>query len=102
MLPILPIGMEFACEITFPVGEAMSDGFLMTAGQVAGIIFTVMSSQLLDEMENQKKAAWISMGTQIAYVVVGTVAIFFVKEDLKRLRNDRAASMIRGSVAKDN
>lgn len=29
LIPIIPIGFEFACEITFPIGEAMSGGFLM-------------------------------------------------------------------------
>lgn len=32
MIPMIPIGFEFACEVTFPIGEAMSGGLLMTLG----------------------------------------------------------------------
>ena len=32
MLPIFPVALEFACELTFPIGEALSDGFLLTTG----------------------------------------------------------------------
>lgn len=49
MVPILPIGFEFACEVTFPIGEAMSGGILMTSGQIVGIIFILLISMFLDE-----------------------------------------------------
>ena len=32
MVPILPVGFEYAIEITYPIGEAMSAGVLMSAG----------------------------------------------------------------------
>jgi hypothetical protein len=34
MTPVLPISLELACEITFPVGESTSSGLLMANGQV--------------------------------------------------------------------
>lgn len=36
LTPVLPLGLEFACEITFPVGEAVSGGALIGVSQVLG------------------------------------------------------------------
>lgn len=38
MTPILPLGLEFACEITFPVGEAVSGGAMIGMSQFVGAI----------------------------------------------------------------
>jgi hypothetical protein len=37
-MPIIPLALELGCELTFPVGEAMSSGILMTSGQLVGIL----------------------------------------------------------------
>lgn len=31
-LPLIPISMDFACEITFPVSEPFSSGFVLASG----------------------------------------------------------------------
>ena len=42
LLPILPIGFELACEITFPVGEAVSNGALISGSQLLAIFMVTM------------------------------------------------------------
>lgn len=37
-LPLLPLSFDLACELTFPIGEAMTTGLLMTGGQIIGAI----------------------------------------------------------------
>lgn len=37
-LPIYTCSMDFVCEVTYPVGESISGGILMTATQISGII----------------------------------------------------------------
>ena len=34
--PIIPGSIELACEVVFPVGEALSTGFLLAGGQLFG------------------------------------------------------------------
>jgi sugar phosphate permease len=34
-----PIGFQYGAEITYPVSEGTSNGFLMLAGQISGILF---------------------------------------------------------------
>jgi len=31
-VPLLPLGLDFVCEITFPVGEAFASGILISGG----------------------------------------------------------------------
>lgn len=47
MIPIMAVGFEFGVEVTHPIGESMSTGLLMTAGQVMGIIYTVTAGILI-------------------------------------------------------
>lgn len=35
---VIPLSIEFACEVTFPMGEAMSNGTLVTSGNILNII----------------------------------------------------------------
>lgn len=30
--PVIPLGLDFGCELVFPIGEALSTGILMSAG----------------------------------------------------------------------
>lgn len=41
-LPLLPLCFDFACELTFPIGEAFTTGLLMTGGQIVGVIEVVL------------------------------------------------------------
>jgi Na+/melibiose symporter-like transporter len=43
-LSSLPVGIDFAVEITHPIPESISSGLLMGTGQIVGVIFTVIVS----------------------------------------------------------
>ena len=93
MVPILPVGFEFAIEMSYPVGEAMSAGVLMSVGQVIGIIFTLMTTALLSAYENpdgsqDKMGGLISMFIMLATVLISFIFSFFLREDLRRLKLD--------------
>jgi Na+/melibiose symporter-like transporter len=46
LVSCLPIGTTYGAEITYPIPEEQSNGILMTAGQISGIIFLVFPSEL--------------------------------------------------------
>ena len=46
ILPILPVGFSFIVEITHPVSEIMSTGLMMSLGQIAAIVLTVVATQM--------------------------------------------------------
>ena len=43
MIPIMAVGFELGVEVTYPIGESMSTGFLMSGGQFLGIIYVIIS-----------------------------------------------------------
>lgn len=47
MMPMTAFMIELACELTYPVGEAMSTGLLNLAGQVVGVAGVFIVDQLL-------------------------------------------------------
>ena len=41
--PVLPIALEFACELTFPAGEASAGGFIISMGQLASGLEVILN-----------------------------------------------------------
>ncbi|CAG9325767.1 unnamed protein product [Blepharisma stoltei] len=82
LMPMLPISYELGCELTFPIGEAMAGGLLNCGGTIFGIL-EVGIAYLLN---NQPIASCIIC---IIGLLIGTVSIFLVKEDLKRIRQEK-------------
>ena len=39
MIPIMAVGFELGVEVTYPIDESYSTGFLMFAGQLLGIVY---------------------------------------------------------------
>ena len=42
ILPIYTLSMDFVCELTYPVGESISGGFIMSFNQISGIILVYL------------------------------------------------------------
>lgn len=79
MTGYLPVGFEFAAELTYPEPEGTSAGLLNAAAQVFGITFTMGYSFLLD--------IWTDVEADIVMsvcLVAGTIITAVIKSDLKR------------------
>ncbi len=44
MVPLIPIMLELACEISFPVGEEAASGFLFAADHITAFILGIILS----------------------------------------------------------
>lgn len=44
----MAVSFDFAVELTYPVGESFSSGVIMSAGQIGGIAYTLLTSKWLD------------------------------------------------------
>uniref|UniRef100_A0A8C6WL30 Choline/ethanolamine transporter FLVCR1 n=1 Tax=Neogobius melanostomus TaxID=47308 RepID=A0A8C6WL30_9GOBI len=49
MTGYLPLGFEFAVELTFPESEGTSSGLLNCSAQIFGIIFTISQGKIIDK-----------------------------------------------------
>ncbi|XP_044744050.1 uncharacterized MFS-type transporter C09D4.1 [Chrysoperla carnea] len=79
MTGYLPVGFEFAAELTYPEPEGTSAGILNAASQVFGIAFTSLYSIILTEVGD----FWANI-TMCSALVVGTILTLLTKSNLKR------------------
>jgi MFS family permease len=85
LLPMLPVGMEFAVELTYPVPEMVSSSACMWSNSFVAIIATVAASMVLGNNPTQASGHYL-IGGLIAVVATATILItFVVKENLRRL-----------------
>ncbi|XP_058054546.1 heme transporter FLVCR2 [Anopheles bellator] len=79
MTGYLPVGFEFAAELTYPEPEGTSTGLLNAAAQVFGITFTMLYSELLNS--NGDIVANVTMAVML---LVGSVVTAIIRSDLRR------------------
>lgn len=82
-VPCYAIGMDYVCEITYPVGELIAGGFIMAGSQALGIAETYISDYFLDI----NQPYWINIMT-CGLFMVAFFALFILKEDLKRNKEE--------------
>ncbi|XP_046904807.1 feline leukemia virus subgroup C receptor-related protein 2 isoform X2 [Hypomesus transpacificus] len=81
MTGYLPLGFEFAVELTFPESEGTSSGLLNGSAQVFGMIFTIGQGTIIDHYGTL--AGNIFLGV---FLLLGSIMTVFIKSDLRRQR----------------
>ncbi|XP_069771961.1 choline/ethanolamine transporter flvcr2b-like isoform X2 [Narcine bancroftii] len=81
MTGYLPLGFEFAAELTYPESEGTSSGLLNESAQIFGIILTISQGKLIDQFGTRAGNILI-----FVFLFVGTVLTALIKSDLKRMR----------------
>uniref|UniRef100_A0A023FTE5 Putative feline leukemia virus subgroup c receptor-related protein 2 n=1 Tax=Amblyomma parvum TaxID=251391 RepID=A0A023FTE5_AMBPA len=79
MTGYLPLGFEFAAEVTFPEPEGTSSGLLNASAQVFGILFTMAANQLLLAYNDR-----ITNFALSGALLVGSVLTALIRSDLRR------------------
>lgn len=80
MTGYLPLGFEFAAEITFPESEGTSSGLLNASAQVFGILCTLAGERLLGFSGDDR----VSNGMLAGVLLVGTFLTATIKADYRR------------------
>lgn len=86
--PSGPLALEFAVEITFPVGEALSGGIILCWIQIVCPAQTFIIGAIM-EREDKRTAALYCMIMLMSFMVLGILCSFKLKEDLKRSAHDK-------------
>ncbi|XP_012589655.1 PREDICTED: feline leukemia virus subgroup C receptor-related protein 1, partial [Condylura cristata] len=79
MTGYLPLGFEFAVEITYPEPEGTSSGLLNASAQVFGIFFTLIQGKLVLHFGPMEGNIFLC-----ACIFVGVILTALIKSDLKR------------------
>uniref|UniRef100_A0A3Q3VKJ6 Major facilitator superfamily (MFS) profile domain-containing protein n=1 Tax=Mola mola TaxID=94237 RepID=A0A3Q3VKJ6_MOLML len=79
MTGYVPLGFEFAVELTYPESEGTSSGLLNCSAQIFGIIFTISEGKIIDTWGTLEGNIFLS-----AFLLIGTIITGFIKSDLRR------------------
>jgi predicted MFS family arabinose efflux permease len=80
-IPIIPVGYQFGIEISYPVGEAMSNGVFSFMVQIVSLVVTYLGTMLCD---NNKDTSVPLLGLISGLLAVSAMFTLYVKEDLRR------------------
>ncbi|KAM9778422.1 heme transporter FLVCR2 isoform X1 [Syngnathus typhle] len=86
MTGYLPLGFEFAVELTYPESEGTSSGLLNCSAQVFGIIFTICQGKIIDTFGTLPGNIFLCV-----FLLLGTVMTGFIKSDLRRQKANQLA-----------
>ncbi|XP_020863465.1 choline/ethanolamine transporter FLVCR1 [Phascolarctos cinereus] len=79
MTGYLPLGFEFAVEITYPESEGTSSGLLNASAQLFGIFFTLVQGKLISKYGPLGGNLFLC-----AWIFLGIILTALIKSDLKR------------------
>ncbi|KAI5939717.1 choline/ethanolamine transporter FLVCR1 isoform X1 [Manis javanica] len=79
MTGYLPLGFEFAVEITYPESEGTSSGLLNAAAQIFGILFTLAQGKLISDYGPKAGNIFLCV-----WMFVGIILTALIKSDLRR------------------
>ncbi|GBP12296.1 Feline leukemia virus subgroup C receptor-related protein 2 [Eumeta japonica] len=79
MTGYLPVGFEFASEVTYPEPEGTTSGILNAVVQIFGIVLTLLYEYMLGAVGDR----WSNL-TLCAILAVGTAITAAIKSDLRR------------------
>ncbi|KAJ6666915.1 hypothetical protein lerEdw1_018917 [Lerista edwardsae] len=79
MTGYLPLGFEFAVEITYPESEGTSSGLLNASAQIFGIIFTLIQGKLTTDYNPRAGNIFLFVS-----MFIGIILTALIKSDLRR------------------
>ncbi|XP_056333711.1 feline leukemia virus subgroup C receptor-related protein 2 [Danio aesculapii] len=87
MTGYLPLGFEFAVELTYPESEGTSSGLLNCSAQVFGIAFTIIQGKIIDHFSTLAGNIFLCV-----FLLIGSIMTAFIKSDLRRQKANQETS----------
>ena len=84
------IGMNYACEITYPVGESINGSIMATMPQVFAIAGTFLCDHFISHIKDKK---WISNVILLCLFVISIIFVFLFDEKLDRQEIEQAGRL---------
>ncbi|CAL8316179.1 unnamed protein product [Merluccius merluccius] len=94
MTGYLPLGFEFAVELTYPESEGTSSGLLNCSAQVFGIIFTICQGKIIDAYGTIAGNIFLCV-----FLLIGTILTALIKSDLRRQKANQLAKTAAAEAA---
>lgn len=91
VIPILASGIDFACEVSYPVPESIASGAIYAISQIVATIMIVVSALVFTDNKPKYQMRWqsIIVATMLLVVMaIGALSAVFTKEDLRKSKCD--------------
>uniref|UniRef100_A0A8C1WN10 Feline leukemia virus subgroup C cellular receptor family, member 2a n=1 Tax=Cyprinus carpio TaxID=7962 RepID=A0A8C1WN10_CYPCA len=79
MTGYLPLGFEFAVELTYPESEGTSSGLLNCSAQIFGIAFTIIQGKIINHFSTLAGNIFLCV-----FLLIGSIMTALIKSDLRR------------------
>ena len=86
VMPFYTIGMNYACEITYPVGESINGGLMISMSQISGIGGTFLCDYFINEYHEKK---WVTNFIMCMFFIIACLFVFLFDEKLDRYEIDK-------------
>jgi MFS family permease len=90
--PVLPISVDYSADLSFPVAEFTSTGLLYVIFSVTATVESLIADQIVSDDPTASGRRWAIIMTVICQVV-GTLPLFWVKENLKRTKYEQEETL---------
>lgn len=84
-VPIYTSGMDFVCEITYPVGESTSEGIIMSFNQIMGIIGIIICDSFRTYLKEYK---FLTNLFCIVLFVISCLCLVLINPKNSRIKNN--------------
>lgn len=85
IIPIYTCSMDFVVELTYPVGESISGGLIMTCSQISGILAIVICDYFMEYFPNIR---YLSNSFSSLFLLISFISIYSLEEKLLRHQKD--------------
>uniref|UniRef100_A0A8D0HRY5 Choline/ethanolamine transporter FLVCR1 n=1 Tax=Sphenodon punctatus TaxID=8508 RepID=A0A8D0HRY5_SPHPU len=82
MTGYLPLGFEFAVEITYPESEGTSSGLLNASAQIFGILFTLVQGELTTKYNPRAGNLFLCAWMFVGIILTGNQLTLLMKQNL--------------------
>ena len=74
-------GMDYVCELTYPVGESQSGGIIMSMNQISGIGLAYLGQWCIDSINDKK---YITNIITCSALLISLITLWFIEDKLLR------------------
>ena len=85
ILPVYTCSMDFVGELTYPVGESISGGVIMSVNQIISIFLVLFCDFLMERFPDIK---YLPNAFSLLFFLISFVSLFSLDEKLLRLQKD--------------
>jgi len=89
VLPLLPTSFECMVECTYPMPEEVTNGIMLSIGNVVGVGMTILWQRLIDDTGHYQGIFVSYNYVQVSFLGLAIVFLFLFDGDYKRLTAER-------------